>query len=334
MGDTTGIAWTDATWNPVTGCTKVSPGCLNCYIDRSPPFRIEGRGFHCPRCGGTGYVEDADGNRFAPTKDKRLIPGARCTLCDGKGQRGIGDTTGVRLHHDRLDWPLRKRSWRGKRVFVCSLADLFHKSVPDDFIACVWAVMALTPEVTYQVLTKRPARMRALLRDFRFWEDVRSHITETFDRTWEARGLVCNPLPNVHIGVTVEDQDHAAQRIPILLDTPAALRWLSVEPLLGPVDLGPWLSVEGDCGSSDDACPRPAISWVVVGGESGPGARAMRDEWARDVVRQCLSAGVPVFVKQMGTVWAREHGLRGKADELDDLPEDLRVREFPGGASW
>ena len=111
MGDTTHIEWTDATWNPVTGCTRVSPGCVNCYIDWAPPFRVEGRHF-----------TDRDGNR----------------------SHAIGATTGVRLHPDRLDWPLRKRSWRGKRVFVCSLADLFHDDVPDEYIARVFAVMALT----------------------------------------------------------------------------------------------------------------------------------------------------------------------------------------------
>ena len=112
VGDTTHIEWTDATWNPVTGCTRVSPGCVNCYIDWAPPFRVEGRHF-----------TDRDGNR----------------------SHAIGATTGVRLHPDRLDWPLRKRSWRGKRVFVCSLADLFHDDVPDEYIARVFAVMALRP---------------------------------------------------------------------------------------------------------------------------------------------------------------------------------------------
>ena len=259
VGDTTHIEWTDATWNPVTGCTRVSPGCVNCYIDWAPPFRIEGRHF-----------TDRDGNR----------------------SHAIGATTGVRLHPDRLDWPLRKRSWRGKRVFVCSLADLFHDDVPDEYIARVFAVMALTPEVTYQVLTKRPARMRALLASGTFagmvWRDVD-------DLSW--------PLPNVWLGVTVEDQERADQRIPILLDTPAAVRWLSCEPLLGPVNLG---RAVGTYYGGDPREDESGIDWVVVGGESGPGARPMHPDWARSLRDQCRDAGVPFLFKQWGDLVTEE----------------------------
>lgn len=260
MGDTTHIEWTDATWNPVTGCTRVSPGCVNCYIDWAPPFRVEGRHF-----------TDRDGNR----------------------SHAIGATTGVRLHPDRLDWPLRKRSWRGKRVFVCSLADLFHDDVPDEYIARVFAVMALTPEVTYQVLTKRPARMRALLASGTFagmvWRDVD-------DPSW--------PLPNVWMGVTVEDQERADQRIPILLDTPAAVRWLSCEPLLGPVDLD--ATGMGVTGTSGPESRPSAVDWVVAGGESGPGARPMHPDWARSLRDQCRDAGVPFLFKQWGDLVTEE----------------------------
>lgn len=259
VGDTTYIEWTDATWNPVTGCTRVSPGCVNCYIDWAPPFRVEGRHF-----------TDRDGNR----------------------SHAIGATTGVRLHPDRLDWPLRKRSWRGKRVFVCSLADLFHDDVPDEYIARVFAVMALTPEVTYQVLTKRPARMRALLASGTFagmvWRDVD-------DPSW--------PLPNVWMGVTVEDQERADQRIPILLDTPAAVRWLSCEPLLGPVNLG---RAVGTYYGGDPREDESGIDWVVVGGESGPGARPMHPDWARSLRDQCRDAGVPFLFKQWGDLVTEE----------------------------
>lgn len=161
VGDTTHIEWTDATWSPVTGCTKVSEGCRHCYTERTPPFRMEGRKFRCPRCGGSGYVEDSDGNRLAYGKSGQFIAGARCARCSGTGRAGIGDTTGVRMHEDRLDVPLRWR--KPRKVFVCSMADLFHEAVSSSFIASVFAVMALTPQHTYQVLTKRPARMRALL---------------------------------------------------------------------------------------------------------------------------------------------------------------------------
>ena len=302
MGDTTRIAWTDVTWNPVTGCTRVSPGCERCYIDWAPPFRIEGRHFR-----------DRDGNR----------------------SNAIGSTTGVRLHEDRLTWPLRKRSWRGKRVFVCSLADLFHDAVPDAHIVHVWAVMAATHEwrreITFQVLTKRPARMRGLLSSDEFRAAVTAaaaglmdedHADAVYDGIYHHHW----PLPNVHVGVTIEDQERANLRIPILLDTPTAVRWLSVEPMLGPVDLREWIVAAGH---GENTYPLPYFDWVVVGGESGPGARAMREEWARSVVGQCRAANVPVFVKQMGTVWARENGVRGKADRIEDLPSDMRIRRFP-----
>jgi protein gp37 len=276
------ISWTDATWNPVTGCTKVSDGCLNCYIERTPPFRMSGRAFACPRCGGTG----------------KPLPGARCTRCWGTGRIGIGDTTGVRMHEDRLDVPLRWR--KPRKVFVCSMADLFHDSVSSSFIASVFAVMALTPQHTYQVLTKRPARMRALLGGW--------------------------PLPNVWLGVSVEDQGAADLRIPILLDTPAVVRWLSCEPLLGPVNLdkcGRHRSGDiGDSGYSECFDCRPldgwkgkytSVEWVVVGGESGPNARPMHPNWARSLRDQCALAGVPFHFKQWGE-WAPAGVIHGKPD--------------------
>lgn len=286
MGDTTHIEWTDATWNPVTGCTRVSPGCVNCYIDWAPPFRIEGRHF-----------TDRDGNR----------------------SHAIGATTGVRLHPDRLDWPLRKRSWRGKRVFVCSLADLFHDDVPDEYIARVFAVMALTPEVTYQVLTKRPARMRALLSspDFhwRVWHGLLTashaamltippYVTAHFHGGARLGERHMTPLPNVWLGVTVEDQERADLRIPILLDTPAAVRWLSCEPLLGPVDLD--ATGMGVTGTSGPESRPSAVDWVVAGGESGPNARPMHPSWARSLRDQCATAGVPFLFKQWGDLVTEE----------------------------
>lgn len=177
-------------------------------------------------------------------------------------------------------------------MFVCSLADLFHDDVPDEYIARVFAVMALTPEVTYQVLTKRPARMRALLASGTFagmvWRDVD-------DPSW--------PLPNVWMGVTVEDQERADQRIPILLDTPAAVRWLSCEPLLGPVDLD--ATGMGVTGTSGPESRPSAVDWVVAGGESGPNARPMHPSWARSLRDQCASAGVPFLFKQWGE-WVTE----------------------------
>ena len=270
VGDTTHIEWTDATWNPVTGCTRVSPGCVNCYIDWAPPFRVEGRHF-----------TDRDGNR----------------------SHAIGATTGVRLHPDRLDWPLRKRSWRGKRVFVCSLADLFHDDVPDEYIARVFAVMALTPEVTYQVLTKRPARMRALLTSGAFADLLGDTLGMMLFEQRISDYDVTFPLPNVWLGVTVEDQQRADLRIPILLDTPAAVRWLSCEPLLGPVNLG---RAVGTYYGGDPREDESGIDWVVAGGESGPGARPMHPDWARSLRDQCRDAGVPFLFKQWGDLVTEE----------------------------
>lgn len=326
MSDGTRISWTDATWNPVTGCTKVSSGCLNCCIERTPPFRMNGRAFTCPRCGGTGYVEDSDGNRLAFGKAGKP---ARCTRCASTGRAGVGDTTGVRMHEDRLGVPLHWR--KPRKVFVCSMADLFHDSVSSSFIARVFAVMALSPQHTFQVLTKRPARMRALLggwgiRDLvmdRFANDddllSRWALTAGGGQTW--------PLPNVWLGVSVEDQRAADLRIPVLLDTPAAVRWLSCEPLLCGVRLcrcdgavyvpqrHPFIA-HADCPIHGDT----HIDWVVVGGESGPNARPMHPDWARSLRDQCASTGVPFHFKQWGEAAGRL---------LDGVLHD----EYPGGAA-
>lgn len=268
------IEWTEITWNFITGCTKISEGCLNCYIERTPPFRIEHRKFDQP---------------------------------------GIGGKTGVKLHSDRLHWPLTK--WKKpSRIFVNSLADIFHEDVPDQFIAEGFAVMSIASHHTFQVLTKRHARMKSLLNSETFRPMV--------DAARVARGLPAVPgdgpvvLDNVWIGVSVESQKWADIRIPALLDTPAAVRWLSCEPLLGPINLfsdeqdgcdsigigwnhigHSWLS---DYGTEYDCEHTPGIDWVVGGGESGHGARPMRLDWTRSLREQCEAAGVPYFHKQNG----------------------------------
>lgn len=281
MSDRTAIEWTDATWNPVTGCTRVSPGCENCYIDWSPPFRMHNRHFR-----------DRDGNR----------------------SHAIGSTTGVLLHPDRLDQPVRWK--RPRRIFVNSLSDLFHDDIPDEYIARAFAVMAQAPQHTFQVLTKRPARMRSLLSSDFFLDEV--------DRCLGGEGsadalhqAVSWPLPNVWMGVTVEDQKHADLRVPILLDTPAVVRWLSCEPLLGRVDIKQvsWLdncSCDPIYGAHERHCGiEPGewwggIDWVVVGGESGKDARPMHPDWARSLRDQCVDVGVPFLFKQWG-----EHDAAG-----------------------
>lgn len=271
MADNSAIHWTDATWNIVTGCTKVGDGCLNCYIERTPPFRIEHRRFNGD---------------------------------------GIGATTGVRLHPDRLGIPQR---WRKPRmIFVCSLADLFHDEVPDAFIAEAFAVMSICPQHTFQVLTKRHGRLRSLLTSGSFWALVNAARNARGHADLPA-GRAC--LDNVWIGVSCENQAAANLRIPALIDTPAAVRWVSAEPLLGPIDLDL---------SDRDAFYDGGISWVVVGGESGPGHRPVEIGWIEAIVDQCYdSVHTRVFVKQ-------DSGQR--AGQQGRIPDRLWIREYPAVA--
>ena len=224
---------------------------------------------------------------------------------------------------------LRRR--KPTRYFWCDMTDMFLEDYPDEWIDQCFAAMALTPWHTHMILTKRAER---LLRysDFRF--DNREHAIGSWMRYYKPvdPGLPEMPLPNVRLGVSCEDQQHADERIPLLLQTPAAVRFVSAEPLLGPIDLYrymPW---------TDISTPEfgTGLDLVIVGGESGPGARPMNIEWARDIVRQCREANVACFVKQMGTAWARE-GQRimpagqwdRKGGDPSEWPEDLRVRQFP-----
>ena len=192
--------------------------------------------------------------------------------------------TDVRLHPERLEEP---RKWRKpRRVFVNSMSDLFHEDVPDDFIAAIWMRMIVTPRHTYQILTKRPQRMAEL-------------VPQLFREFYTGDIHVC---PNVWLGVSVEDQKTADERIPILLQTPAAVRFVSYEPALGPVDfttingvLNTW-SRNGEIDVVDEG----KLHWIIMGGESGPGARPLHPDWARSTLDQCLAAGVPFFFKQWG----------------------------------
>lgn len=309
----TKIEWTDETWNPISGCTKVSEGCDHCYIERTPPFRMEGR-------------------KFLPLVGPE-----------------VGKTTGVQLHPERLDRPL---TWRKpRRVFVNSLSDLFHADVPDEYIARVFAVMALASQHTFQILTKRPGRMRSLLSSPGFRNLVEDAIRGRVAASAPARVWYDEwPLPNVWLGVSVENQKWADVRIPLLLNTPAAVRFLSCEPLLGEVYLtndllwalqpcpsgcGCTLPThpdqhdcfcDGPCCMDPDWDRKPDIDWVIVGGESGPGARPMHPDWARSLRDQCTESGIPFHFKQWGE-WA----------PVDQSPEDtvipgrIRYHEWPVG---
>jgi protein gp37 len=342
------IEWTNATWNPVRGCWIKSPGCLNCYAARDAA-RFAGPGLPYE---GLAYFGDGQAHW---TGEVRTVP-------------------------EKLVEPI---GWREpKMIFVNSMSDLFHEDVPDRYISAVWAIMAMAPRHTFQVLTKRaerlprwhkwlqgeydgPCAQNAVLHDClgeiagRYMKESDDDLVEDLlDAKW--------PLPNVWIGVSVEDQKRADERIPLLQKTPAAVRFLSVEPMLGPINLTPFLGAYCACGwqqieihevdrkradahSSGHRCrcgrmaslSHRGIDWVIVGGESGPLARPCELDWVRSIVEQCDAADVPVFVKQLGAVphSVLHEGntaivLRDKkGGDPDEWPEDLRVRQFPRGVA-
>jgi protein gp37 len=288
----TAIEWTDETWNPVTGCDRVSPGCDNCYA-LTLAKRLKGMGQ--PK-----YQRDGD-------------------------PRTSGPGFGLTVHPSAVNIPLRWR--RPRKIFVNSMSDLFHKDVPDNWLADIFAVMATARQHTYQVLTKRHGRMRHLMNDGDFISQVLSRAI--------GKGLPPGewawPLPSVWLGVSVEDQDWARKRIGALQATPAAVRWISAEPLLAHVDLSPWLPrpFERDqCGYwLDEHLPEkrrffsgPSIGWVVAGGESGPGARPFDLDWARSLRDQCAAARVPFLFKQVGGRWPKANGRMLDGRTHDDYP--------------
>ena len=254
----TKIAWTNETWNPVSGCTKVSAGCKFCYAE-------------------------AVTERF------------------GNGRK----FSDVVLHPERLDIPLHWR--KPRKVFVNSMSDLFHEKVPVAFIERVWTKMHVAHKDRghiFQVLTKRPQRMLEVLGPRGFgW-----YATE---------GPVARPEPGIWLGVSCENQETANERIPFLLQTPTAIRFASLEPLLGPVDFH-IIPEFNKCGSAGQALLDNF--WVIVGGESGPHARTMNIEWLESIVEQCKVAGVPVWVKQDS---GRFPGKQGR------IPDRLWIHQFP-----
>lgn len=283
------IEWTNETWNPATGCNKVSPGCKNCY---------------------------------AEVMHKRLM-----VLQPDKYSRPFLD--GALPYEPHLELPLH---WRKPRmIFVNSMSDLFHENVPFEFIDKVFMMMASNTRHTFQVLTKRPERaleyFSSGLNGVR-WNEIEKAYREYFkyeDGGWAKPGWFVGgyPLNNVWLGVSVENQETADERIPLLLQIPAAVRWLSCEPLLGTVDLKKIHSLKSEPGRLEQTyynsltgvgvggvlekgigvggtCIHEKIHWVVVGGESGHGARPMHPDWARKLRDDCVNAGVPYFFKQWG----------------------------------
>jgi protein gp37 len=277
VGSSSTIEWTDATWNPVTGCTKVSQGCAHCYAEA---FAERWRG--------------TPGHHFEQGFDLVLRP-------------------------ERLRLPLQ---WaKPRRIFVTSMGDLFHSSVPDEFIRLVFSTMAQARQHTFQLLTKRPERMQKLLTK---WAVVgMDQVLDGLGRVPGGLGV----LPNVWLGTSVEDQATADVRVRQLIRTPAAIRFLSCEPLLGPVTLrrlhlpppkrfqrtgpGPWEAYKH-------------LDWVICGGESGHAARPMDPDWARALRDEVTGAGVAFFFKQWGGV---RKALAGR--DLDGRTWD----EYPKGAA-
>lgn len=229
-----------------------------------------------------------------------------CANCWAKvmARRQRQDWGAIYLHPERLEQPLRWR--KPKTVAVAFMGDLWHDQVPDEFIDKVFAVMALTPQHTYLLLTKRPERMRAYLAalavDVQNWPLPGEKGSERI-RTATLIQSAIWPLPNVWLGVSCENQARADERIPLLLDTPAAHRWISCEPLLSAIALGffkPAFYTRGGRGRSTTVRVREGLDWCVIGGESGPHARPCDLGWIRDIRDQCKAAGVPCYVKQMG----------------------------------
>lgn len=247
MGDKTGIEWTDATWNPVTGCTKVSAGCDHCYAIRV---------------------------------------GARLQHLDAyEGTIANGAWTGrINLVEDRLDQPIRWR--KPRKVFVNSMSDLFHPDVPIEFVAEVWAVMSMASQHQFQILTKRPKMMPFVGHPaFKLAVNaarLRRGVSVLPDSK-QPDGTYAWPLPNVWLGTSIES-DQYAFRADRLREAPATVRFLSLEPLLGPL---PSLDLAD-------------IDWVIVGGESGSQARPMHPGWVSDVRDRCVAAEIPFFFKQWG----------------------------------
>lgn len=328
----TKIEWTDATWNPTTGCDKVSAGCKNCYAERMA---------------------------------KRL---------KAMGNRRYKDGFKLTLHEDLIEAPLR---WRKPRmVFVNSMSDVFHEDVPFEFIDKVFAVMALCPQHTFQILTKRAERMRDYLQGCEVYsekddlvlgdtaigniingltgnlmmeyqvfpggEDKWDWQEPMVDDSMDAPREICPghfdwhdgsysspipwPLPNVWLGVSVEDgQRHSYDRLDALKETPAAVRFVSLEPLLEGVSIRERYGLNAAW-----------LNWVIIGGESGPGARPFNLHWAKSVIGEGKQAGIPVFVKQVGAnAYSDRGGYRfktkhPKGGDPSEWPEDLRVREMPG----
>lgn len=325
MTQSTKIQWTEKNWNPVRGCRRVSEGCRNCYAEKQA-------GRFC----GAGQSYDGIVER---TK---------------KGPRWTGEG---KFMADKLDEPLRLR--KPSMIFVNSMSDLFFEEFTFSQIAAVFGVMAAASKHTFQVLTKRPERALEFFEWLEGRADDMAELYPSDSADWR-RGNVIRaaalnavhhkkltevvtrwPLPNVWLGVSAENQDTANARVPLLLEMPAEVRFVSAEPLLGPInftaidDEGTEIdALSGDWRDASyfhyhDGVGAP-IDWIIAGGESGPGARACEEWWIKTIVEQGYHEHVPIFVKQLGSIWAKQNGADDrKGGEPDEWPEELRVRQMP-----
>ena len=277
----TKIEWTDETWNLVTGCSKISEGCRNCYAER-----IDRR-----------FQTNHPGLEWLPWTKQNA------------GQN-------VRLHPERLEQPLHWQ--KPRRVFVCSMGDLFHDQVPDEFIAKVFGIMQSAPQHIFQVLTKRAKPMME-------WIDW-------FSNEWLDRGAYQSQYGHVWLGISAEDQPTFDKRVALLLQTPAAARFVSLEPLLGPIDMSHVVRhIRADLRGNEVVWDEKSLlDWVIVGGESGPGARPMHPDWVRSIRDQCQAAGVPFFFKQWGA-WAPCADVIDVVDGPDISTKSKRWYELPPG---
>ncbi len=297
MSGKTKIEWATRTWNPIVGCTIHSPGCKNCYAMRMAA-RLEAMAVKPNGTGNHGL-----NHYLGATESSRR--GAVWT-----GKIGIAPD-------DAFTAPLRRK--KPTDYFVNSMSDLFQESVPFEVVDRVFAVMALSPQHIYKILTKRSDRMREYMtaRNGMGNSSLCKAINDIPANLGNRRGALEMPLPNVWLGVSVEDQTRADERIPDLVATPAAIRFISAEPLLGPVDLrdftypiGLVIKVATSGFGGEYRAPnavRPAINWVITGGESGPDARPMHPDWARSLRDQCAAAGIPFHFKQWGE-WRDQGG--------------------------
>ena len=298
------------TWNPASGCSKVSSGCKLCYGERL---------------------------------SKRIYQGDKW-----KPWTAENVNTNLRVHPERFRQPFRW--YEPRKIFTCSMGDLFHKDLPHGLVPDIFGIMGAAHWHSFFVLTKRPELMaerlvaeeHAICRRVLFWSRELYNGKGIYARKKARLGLPPWPLQNVIAGTSVEDQKSVDGRIRHLVWTPAAKRFVSCEPQIGSIDLSPWLGT-CPCGMGFYAAPElhsPAchrgqsLDWIICGGESGPRARPFDLDWARDLRDQCAKARIPFFLKQLGTHWARKVGAKSyKGSDPAEWPEDLRVREMSEGVS-